>query len=338
MSDCIQPWEPDLSGGSVEFGNGYVIPNYGVRFYDAGSFALEVMTLTGADSEYSTGFLPHEQVERSRTCPLSLQLSFDIDADGTPITDNREGWATNWSDLEELSDATMTGDGTQTITYTPWSGATPVVFTAHVMPPVLKSGDQDDGVYAQLDVVLLDPDELPNAVVPAASGCLPEWEVDTDNGELRFVDPWDDEAEYVIPNHAVRFVNEDAFAMGVRTLVGDDVETFDAIVPYPRVEKNRVARIPLQMSFTRLPDGTPVDPAIGWRLNWRTLCAIAARSKIEADHGLQPVDWYPHDGRPDMSFPAHVGAPTLGAVTQGEGAMVGIVITIPDPSKATVIP
>jgi hypothetical protein len=337
VSEACNPlWTPDPSGGEVEFAGGYTIPNYGVRFHDQGSFALEVMALTGADSEHSRGFLPHEQTERFRTCTLTVQLSFDNTADGTPIADNREGWAANWADLEALSDATMTGDGTQTITYTPWTGATPVTFAAHVMPPTLVSGT-GDGVFAKLDVILLDPDELPDAVVPAVTGdCRPGWTVDTSRGELRFDDPWGD-GEYVIPNHAVRFVDEDVFRLGMRQVVGDDVETVDAAIPYPRVEKNRVAPIPLQMDFTRLPDGTAVDPAIGWRLNWRTLCAIAARSKNAADHGLQPVDWYPHDGRPDMRFQAHVAAPTLGAVTQGRGAMVGVIVTIPDPSSAVTL-
>ena len=58
------------------------------------------------------------------------------------------------SGLNALADASFTADGTQTVTYTPYTGATPVALTLKVNPPTLTGGQRDGGVEATLDVVI----------------------------------------------------------------------------------------------------------------------------------------------------------------------------------------
>ena len=76
----------------------------------------------------------------------------------------------------------------------------------------------------------------------------------------------------------------------------------------------------------------------GAKRNLRLLNALALRSVDLDTSGLQTMRWYPNDGRPDVEFEGHLGAPTLGEVTLGEGMKVGMIITIPDPSTITVLP
>lgn len=167
----------------------------------------------------------------------------------------------------------------------------------------------------------------------------PPWDIDVTKGEIHLVDLDDDEAWFIIPNYAVRFVTEAAFRLGVRQFVGDDVEAAGAVYPYPKVEKRRVAPLPLEMAYTHDPGGAAYPTAHeGSKRNLRLLNALALRSTDLNTAGLQTMRWYPHDGRPDVEFQGHLGAPTLGEVTPGEGMRVGMIITIPDPSTITPLP
>lgn len=167
----------------------------------------------------------------------------------------------------------------------------------------------------------------------------PPWEVDLTKGEIHLVDLDDDEAWFVIPNYAVRFVNEAAFRLGMRQFVGEDVEAAGAIYSYPKVEKRRVAPLPLEMAYTHDPSGSAYPTAHeGSKRNLRLLNALALRSADSNTSGLQTMRWYPNDGRPAVEFQGHLGAPTLGAVAVGRGMRVGVIITIPDPSTITVLP
>ena len=98
------------------------------------------------------------------------------------------------------------------------------------------------------------------------------------------------------------------------------------------------------VGFTPHGDELPVRP--DRRRHPDPTGAVVASSHPQRDrqpvghrpHGLQTINWFPHDGRPNLTFEAHVSAPVLGANVQGKGCKVGIVITIPDPSAMAVIP
>lgn len=158
---CECAWGVDYSTGKLVFSGGYTLPNYAVRQVDIGFLALEVKALDIADAEHSTGFTGVPAApEKSRTASLPLLVSFKCNPAGTPFADaggntaNQIGWASNWSGLNALADASFTGDGTQTVTYTPYTGATPVALTLKVNPPTLTGGQRDGGVEATLDVVI----------------------------------------------------------------------------------------------------------------------------------------------------------------------------------------
>lgn len=166
----------------------------------------------------------------------------------------------------------------------------------------------------------------------------PPWDLDLTKGEIHLIDLDDEMAWLVIPNYAVRFVDESAFRLGLRQFVGDDVEAVAAIWPYPKVEKRRVAPLPLEMAFTHAPDGTPYATIHeGAKRNLRILNALALRSVDVNTSGLQTMRWHPNDGRGGVQFEGHLGAPTLGEVTKGKGSRVGMIITIPDPSTITAL-
>ncbi|RTL17726.1 MAG: hypothetical protein EKK55_22345 [Rhodocyclaceae bacterium] len=164
--------------------------------------------------------------------------------------------------------------------------------------------------------------------------CFPPWEPDPTLSQIVFADAFG----YAIPNYAVRFVDDASFRIGIRQGKGEDVVTIGKAWPYPLVEKNRSAPLPMEMNYLFDPTGVAhPDPHTGAVVNLRTLNAIANLSAT-APHGLQTINWFPHDGRPNLTFEAHVSAPVLGANVQGKGCKVGIVITIPDPSTMAVIP
>ena len=127
-------------------------PNHAVRQVDVGFLALEVKALDIADAEHSTGFTAVPAApEKSRTASLPLLVSFKCNPAGTPFADaggntaNQIGWASNWSGLDALADASFTADGTQTVTCTPLHGAAPVALTLKVNPPTLTGGQRDGG-------------------------------------------------------------------------------------------------------------------------------------------------------------------------------------------------
>jgi hypothetical protein len=172
---------------------------------------------------------------------------------------------------------------------------------------------------------MLSTDDLPISCTPGATG---GWPVDYDTGKLTFVDV----GGYVLPNHAVKFIDAGAFELEIPAFVGEDVEVVAGVVPYPRVEKGRTSRLALAMNFLANPDGTGhTSAAAGWRLNWAGLCALAAPTL--SSEGLQTVEYVPYVGASTYTFEAHVLPPVLGGDTAaGLGMTVGLVIEVPDPS------
>ncbi len=158
--ECGCPWDPaDETGGTLVFPEvgGYTMPNFAVRFVNAGLDALEDYVLKGGDGEWSAGHFAHEQTAHTREVTLEALLTFHCDMDGDPHTTNASGWAYNWAQLEALADPTLSTDGTQTVNYTPWTGETPIPLTVKVKPPKLTGGHVGDGVELSIDVIVYNP-------------------------------------------------------------------------------------------------------------------------------------------------------------------------------------
>jgi hypothetical protein len=152
-------WEPEFGAGKLEFldNANYTIPNYAVRFTGAGPFELMVATLSGEDVEVVSGTIGYPRVERKRVARIACQMLFGVTPAGAAHASVAEGMVTNWSELNALSDLTVTNvQGLQTVEYTPYIGATSVQVEAHVLPPVV--GEVSNGIGMTFGLVLEVPD------------------------------------------------------------------------------------------------------------------------------------------------------------------------------------
>ena len=171
-----------------------------------------------------------------------------------------------------------------------------------------------------------------NVAVLAHDRLLPPWEPDPTLSQIVFADAYG----YTIPNYAVRFVDDASFRLGIRQGKGEDVVTIGKTWPYPW-SRRTVAPLPMEMNY--MFDSTGVAHRPAHRGGHQPPHPQRDRQPVDhRPHGLQTINWFPHDGRPNLTFEAHVSAPVLGANVQGKGCKVGIVITIPDPSAMAVIP
>lgn len=168
MADCAPDaiWAPDPADGQVQFldapGGTYTIPNYAVRFVGTGDTELGVAELTGDDLDVVNGVVAHPKVERTRRSRLQLQMTFWQNAAGTAWDDPNEGWHENWVALKALADDTVTDtNGLQTVRWIPYTGATPIDFEAHVLPPVQGDVTQGKGLELGLVIEIPDPSPLP---------------------------------------------------------------------------------------------------------------------------------------------------------------------------------
>lgn len=160
----IAGWEPDYSAGQLVFvdnGN-YTIPNYAVRFTEGAALELHLPNLVGDDVEVVNGTIAYPKVERKRTARIACQLLFGTDPAGVAFADLQEGMLMNLQELNDLSDDTVTdSQGLQEIEYTPFIGANPISFDAHVMPIV--PGSVQLGVGMAFGIILEVPD--PSTIV-----------------------------------------------------------------------------------------------------------------------------------------------------------------------------
>jgi hypothetical protein len=152
-------WEPDDTAGKLEFldNASYTIPNRAVRFTGSGPFELHIATLSGEDVEVVSGTIGYPRVERKRVARVACQMLFGVTPAGAAHGSVPEGMTLNWAEITALSDLTVTDvQGLQTIQYTPYVGATPIQFEAHVLPPVL--GEVVNGVGMTFGIVIEVPD------------------------------------------------------------------------------------------------------------------------------------------------------------------------------------
>jgi len=152
--------------------------------------------------------------------------------------------------------------------------------------------------------------------------------VDTDAGSLVFNDA---DGGLAIPNRAMRFFEAGPTELDVPDLEGDSLEAHDGLVPMPRYERKRIARVSFEMLFTVDPDGVPYpDAHVGYKRNLAILSAIADLSK--SGDGTQSITYTNADGEA-ATFDATVGPPILGSVKNGLGCAVGLVIEVPNPAE-----
>jgi hypothetical protein len=157
-------WYPDYTTGKLVFNDmdDYTIPNYAVRFNGSGPFELHVATLEGDDVTVVNGTVAYPRVERKRVAKITCQMLFGAQPDGTPHNSAQEGLVLNWAEFTALSDPTVSDtQGVQSVTYTPYPGATPVTFAAHVLPPVVGDVQNGIGMNFGFEMQVPDPSNLP---------------------------------------------------------------------------------------------------------------------------------------------------------------------------------
>ncbi len=154
------------------------------------------------------------------------------------------------------------------------------------------------------------------------------WTPDESSGKLVFVD----NGNYTIPNRCVRFVGAGPFELHVATIEGEDVDTINSRVAYPRRERVRTARIACQMLFGVNKSGTAYnDLQRGMVTNWGEVTDLSDES-WSTTNGLQTVRYTPWVGGPVHQFEAHVMPPVPGEVRFGVGMAFGLVLEVPNPS------
>jgi len=154
------------------------------------------------------------------------------------------------------------------------------------------------------------------------------WPPDYSAGKLVFLDA----SNYTIPNYAVRMVGAAAFELHVATLEGEDVDTIQSRVAYPRRERNRTARIACQMLFGTNKAGTPyASLQQGMTVNWGEVTGLSDDS-WDTTTGLQTVRYEPYISGPVYQFEAHVMPPVPGEVQIGVGMAFGLILEVPNPS------
>ncbi|MFZ4431620.1 MAG: hypothetical protein ACOYOQ_00335 [Microthrixaceae bacterium] len=149
--------DPTYPTGKLVFGSGYTLPNPAVRHIEQGFFELLVASYKGDNAETVRAFVPMARREKNRTANIPLAMNFWWDSTGAKFTDPMEGWITNWNELQAQAAATVSGTtGLQTLTFTPYTGADPLIIQAQVAPPTLGEAAQGKGVMCGLVVEIPD--------------------------------------------------------------------------------------------------------------------------------------------------------------------------------------
>ena len=149
----------DYGPGKLVFANGYTWPNPCLRFDENATTDLWVREFVGEDREVIDGTVPMGRSEKARTAHLGGELTWRASSTGTAastLAARQQQWKTNLAELATVAAASLTGDGVQTVTYTPWVGATPKSVDMVVSPPILGDVIGGVGYRVGLVVVLVD--------------------------------------------------------------------------------------------------------------------------------------------------------------------------------------
>lgn len=126
---------------------------------------------------------------------------------------------------------------------------------------------------------------------------------------------------YVLPNPAVRFDERSTLGLWFPIWVGDDVETTQGWVRYPRVPKGAEANLDLEVSQNADSDGVAaVGHAARVLQVKRNIAELTAQASDPS--GLQNVTYTPTIGETPITVPMVVEAPMEGAIIRGVGLKV----------------
>ena len=155
-----------MAGFSVDYGptkwvfaNGYTIPNPCLRWDENADLDLYVRELVGDDLESTTAMVPQPRREKGRRASFGLEMHHVVSSAGTPATTDaarQRQIKENLAELAETAAASLATNGTQDVTVTPWTGATPITVSMVVLPPIL--GDRIGGVGYKVGLVVVLPD------------------------------------------------------------------------------------------------------------------------------------------------------------------------------------
>lgn len=126
---------------------------------------------------------------------------------------------------------------------------------------------------------------------------------------------------YVLPNPAVRFDERSTLGMWFPTWIGEDVETTQGWVRYPRVPKGAEADLDLEVSQNADSAG---GAAVGHAARVLQLKANIAElaAEVSSPDGLQTVEYTPSIGETPIEVAMVVEAPMEGAIIRGVGLKV----------------
>lgn len=145
----------NYAAGKLVFQDGYVIPNPAVMFGMEATVDLWDRELTGSDVETISGTVLYKRAEKAKTADIPIVVSQRASSAGAAMSDPARCLKENWALLSSIADRTVSS-GTQSVTYTPWIGATPVVLTALVLPPARGSMILGAGCRGVITMILQD--------------------------------------------------------------------------------------------------------------------------------------------------------------------------------------
>lgn len=143
-------WTPDYTHGKLVIGS-YTIPNHAVMFVEDGPLGMWFANMVGDDVETVTSTITYPRVEKATRVPVPLIVSMRANASGTPATNRVQQLLEN---VAALTAAVNPEGGEQSVTYTPWIGATQVSVTIQFEAPILANALPGIGARVVLPMVL----------------------------------------------------------------------------------------------------------------------------------------------------------------------------------------
>lgn len=132
----------------------YTLPNQAVMVVDWGFTQLWTPTIVHENRESTEAEVPYPGVQKGKTAIVPLIITGDWSSAGVPFSNHTEGLMTNVAEINAMAASTLTGDGTQSVTFTPYPGATPVVGDVQLMPVDLGTSAKIGGSKAALELRL----------------------------------------------------------------------------------------------------------------------------------------------------------------------------------------
>ncbi len=118
----------DAGGVLTIVATGFAIPNPAITVHDYGFAQLWDRTLSGANVETIAGHVAYPRVVKQQTATVPILIDPFADFAGGALDGTPEAMRANYLGLQQhLLDPTVTGDGTQDVSFEPTPGATPLL-------------------------------------------------------------------------------------------------------------------------------------------------------------------------------------------------------------------